>query len=61
MLLLKPKKFAYIGDSAPEPDTAFLKNLQAAILHTLARHGILTGSQAEKCIQKMQDLDTEST
>lgn len=55
---MSQKEFLYMGNSTPELTSAFLKNLQEAVLHALERRGLLSASQIKKCLQEIQNHNT---
>ncbi len=58
VVLLKHREFVYVGDPAPEINeqehTAFLMNMQRAILLSLEKRNLLTASQRERCMVELE-------
>ncbi|MBS7307357.1 MAG: hypothetical protein KIG43_04745 [Eubacteriales bacterium] len=58
MLWLKSRAYVYTGEPIPRLDTKdyapFVLNYQKSILQALVKRNILTISQAERCLEKLE-------
>jgi hypothetical protein len=56
---MKPREFAYIGDTIPKIDWTenidFILNMQNAMLLTLVERKLLTIYQMEQCFEEIQN------
>lgn len=56
---MKHREFIYVGDPVPEINeqehAAFLLNVQKAILFSLEKRSLLTGSQRERCLTALEN------
>ena len=61
---MKHREFIYVGGPVPEINqqehAAFLLNVQKAILFSLEKRSLLTGSQCERCLTALESRYSQS-